>query len=606
MMEIYLFLIITLLGITKTFTQVTVSINVQTPVGEIIGVRESFLFDGQTYMIRKFIGIPYAESERFTKPVKKNPFSEPFTAKYPGKPCIQNIKMEPGLSVIPSSEDCLSLNIYMPDTTSQNNSKAVMIFIYGGSFQIGSQDWYASNALPALNDVIYVTFNYRVGVHGFLASKLHGLYGNYGLWDQHMAIKWVHDNIESFGGDPNRVTLFGESAGSASVMYQALYPGNKGMFNRIILESGVVGTYWSYQDNNEDLFNNVRNVTGCDRGSLYDVVSCMQSEDVDVNEADSASPAVSKMYLPVQDNDFINYDPADLFNKGNPSSEQALSHFADFDVIIGVNSHEGVMDLLDFGEQMGINVDNLDKGLDLESFNTYIDYLNYAANFTQNEAVKNSIVHEYTDWTQPNDDIARRTSVLDLLSDIQFIVPAILAGNAHSLKSTDRNTYMYRFDQSPSYSVSPEWVSGADHAEEIGFVLGFPQVFMYVSGVQSGDPASTLPRNEVELSKSMMEFWTRFAKFGNPNSEGEPNVWPEYNTEEQHFLILKADENPLPIEEHFRDKYVDYWSNVYPRIVKKIRTTNIYCVTDTAVSKWQTLSSFLLFVSVLTSLLVSW
>ena len=160
---------------------------------------------------------------------------------------MQNLGVMPG-SKIPEniSEDCLYLNILVPgDTISVSNRKAVLVWIYGGSFQVGSQDIYTSPTFAGLSDVILVTLNYRVSVYRFLRTGEHHMTGNQGLNDRHMAIKWVHDHIENFGEDPNRVTIFGEWAGGASVVYQALYEGNQGMFKHVIAQSGSANSEWA-------------------------------------------------------------------------------------------------------------------------------------------------------------------------------------------------------------------------------------------------------------------------------------------------------------------------------------------------------------------------
>ena len=113
-------------------------------------------------------------------------------------------------------EDCLTLNVYVPVANSvdgYDDNIPVMVFIHGGGFMCDSALPYVSDVLSAYGNVIVVTFNYRLSIWGFLSTEDVNARGNYGLWDQHLAIKWVHDNIESFGGDPKRITIFGESAG---------------------------------------------------------------------------------------------------------------------------------------------------------------------------------------------------------------------------------------------------------------------------------------------------------------------------------------------------------------------------------------------------------
>ena len=116
-----------------------------------------------------------------------------------------------------------------------------MIWIHGGVFIAGFSNSYDGGPLSLSGDVIVVTINYRLNVvFGFVSTTDHHAGGNWGLWDQHLAIKWVHDNIHAFGGDPASITIYGESAGSACVVYQTIYPGNKGLFQRAIIENGSI------------------------------------------------------------------------------------------------------------------------------------------------------------------------------------------------------------------------------------------------------------------------------------------------------------------------------------------------------------------------------
>jgi cholinesterase/neuroligin len=146
------------------------------------------------------------------------------------------------------SEDCLYLNIYAPKKPEQGEKLAVMVWFHGGGFIVGSADIYPADHLAVYGDVVVVTVNYRLTVFGFLSTGDEHAPGNYGLWDQRMALDWVNKNIEGFGGDPARVTIFGESAGAASVIYQGLYPDNRGLFQRVVAQSGSAGSWWASND----------------------------------------------------------------------------------------------------------------------------------------------------------------------------------------------------------------------------------------------------------------------------------------------------------------------------------------------------------------------
>ena len=149
---------------------------------------------------------------------------------------------------ISGSEDCLTLNVYTPAPI-VGKCRPVMVWIHGGGFVSGSgkTDMYSPDYLIA-EDVVVVTINYRLGIFGFLAFEdpSLGVPGNAGLKDQVMALKWVQKNIHNFGGDPNNVTIFGESAGGASCHLLMLSPMARGLFHRCIAQSGTALNQWPY------------------------------------------------------------------------------------------------------------------------------------------------------------------------------------------------------------------------------------------------------------------------------------------------------------------------------------------------------------------------
>ncbi|CAG2102396.1 unnamed protein product [Medioppia subpectinata] len=189
--------------------------------------------------VDQFVGIPYAEPPvgklRFAKP---EPISKPFPniidATKPKNSCLSPIQLSPDS---PLSEDCLVLNIWTTNTTAL---KPVMFWIYGGGLAAGSiyQPEYNGSVL-ATNDVVVVSVNYRLGAFGFLYGDREDAPGNVGFYDQLLGMKWVRENIHSFGGDRDRITIFGESSGSESVSAHILSPLSKDLFKRAIMQSGA-------------------------------------------------------------------------------------------------------------------------------------------------------------------------------------------------------------------------------------------------------------------------------------------------------------------------------------------------------------------------------
>jgi para-nitrobenzyl esterase len=193
---------------------------------------------------REFLGIPYAAPPigelRWKAPVSHASWTAAWDATRFRSSCAQ-VSFVPGLANH-SSEDCLYLNIYTPNTARRR--LPVMVWIHGGTFLVGSSEDTDGSVLAVKGKVVVVTINYRLGPFGFLAHKLldaenpHHVSGNYGLLDQQEALKRVRRNIAAFGGDSSRVTIFGESAGGISVCLQLAAPGAEGLFQRAINESG--------------------------------------------------------------------------------------------------------------------------------------------------------------------------------------------------------------------------------------------------------------------------------------------------------------------------------------------------------------------------------
>ena len=194
--------------------------------------------------IARFLGIPYAEPPvgalRWRLPQPRARWQDTRAATRFGAICPQPGGADP---LPPASEDCLFLNVYAPFPLRPGH--AVMVWIHGGTNTTGAGSFYDPVPLVATGDVVVVTLNYRLGALGFLAHPAlaaeSGTSGDYGLADQQLALRWVHDNIAAFGGDPRNVTLFGESSGGLNVLSQLVSPSSAGLFQKAIVESGAFG-----------------------------------------------------------------------------------------------------------------------------------------------------------------------------------------------------------------------------------------------------------------------------------------------------------------------------------------------------------------------------
>ncbi|XP_049947774.1 esterase FE4-like [Schistocerca serialis cubense] len=233
----------------------------------------------QTYTNRsmfKFEGIPYAEPPvddlRFQPPVRKAAWSGVRDALHTGDHCPQYSKGKTS-----GEEDCLYLNVYGPGTPSQNGTqKAVIVWIHGGCFTGGA----GTAGIPEYfvdNDVIFVSINYRLGILGFLSTSDEVVPGNMGLKDQLETLHWVQRNIAAFGGDPEKVTILGQSAGGASIHYHLLSPQSKGLYKNAIAMSGSALNPWAFSRNATDRAIRFAKHWGYTGGSTTDLVNFLKT-----------------------------------------------------------------------------------------------------------------------------------------------------------------------------------------------------------------------------------------------------------------------------------------------------------------------------------------
>ena len=173
------------------------------------------------------------------------------------------------------TEDCLYLNIYTP-ATNGTSALPVMFWLHGGGFNFGTSGYFGARYVMD-RDFILVTVNYRIGVFGFLSTGDEVVPGNMGLKDQSLALRWVSKNIRHFGGDPQRITLAGLSAGAASVHYHYLSPMSKRLFRNGISFSGTSLAPWAYSPNSTEKTNKFACTLNCTTDSTVEMIRCLKS-----------------------------------------------------------------------------------------------------------------------------------------------------------------------------------------------------------------------------------------------------------------------------------------------------------------------------------------
>ena len=249
--------------------------------------------------------------------------------------------------VLSGEEDCLMLNIYVPEHDFES-ALPVMAWIHGGALIVGSNRIKSQGPQEFMDrNVIIVTINYRLGPLGFLSLGTDQVPGNAGLRDQSMALKWVNKNIASFGGDPEMVTIFGESAGALSVHLHLISPLSQGLFHRAIIQSSTaLEPSWGPICPKQGLIYSslFEKAMSCDQENTLDILTCLQSRDMaDTLALPQLLEGGNTPWMAVSDNDFT----SDPFLPGKVEELMASGEFnTDVEIIIGTNAEDGMNFLL--------------------------------------------------------------------------------------------------------------------------------------------------------------------------------------------------------------------------------------------------------------------
>ncbi|XP_054612869.1 bile salt-activated lipase-like [Dunckerocampus dactyliophorus] len=502
-----------------------------------------------------FKGIPFADvPEMFEKPQPHPGWEDVLMATEDKEMCLQlNLLM----TDTRGSEDCLYLNIWVPHGRSVSTNLPVMVWIYGGAFLIGDSmgfnilgnNLYSGQEIADKGNVIVVTLGYRVGTLGFLSTGDSSLPGNYGLWDQQAAIAWVHRNIRSFGGDPDNITIFGESAGGASVSFQTLTPHNKGLIKRAISQSGVAFCPWAIERNPRKTAEEIAVRVNCpidDRMAnclkMTDPAALTMAGPIQVISSPDAPIVYNLVLTAVIDGDFLPDEPSNLFHNA-----------ADIDYMAGVNDMDGhlfaAMDL------PSINLNLVDTPID--------DMKTLLASFTKDkgEAGLEEAYSTYTStWgTKPSRKDIKKT-IVDIETDYIFLVATQAALYRHAANATRGRTYSYLFSEPSRLGGMgrpfPSWM-GADHFDDVQYVFGLP----------FATPLIYWPLHR-KLSGYMIAYWTNFAKTGDPN-KGDlsvPATWPRFNKTGQQYLEINAQMDQSYVRRKMRMRYVHFWTSILPSL----------------------------------------
>ncbi|XP_020642638.1 neuroligin-4, X-linked isoform X2 [Pogona vitticeps] len=455
------------------------------------------------------------------------------------------------------NEDCLYLNIYVPtedDIHDQSSKKPVMVYIHGGSYMEGTGNIVDGSILASYGNVIVVTINYRLGVLGFLSTGDQAAKGNYGLLDQIQALRWIEENIGSFGGDPKRVTIFGSGAGASCVSLLTLSHYSEGLFQKAIIQSGTALSSWAVNYQPAKYTAILAEKVGCNTLDTTDLVECFRNKNYKELIQQTITPATYHIaFGPVIDGDVIPDDPQILMEQGE---------FLNYDIMLGVNQGEG----LKFVD--GI-VDN-EEGVSPNDFDFSV------SNFVDNlygypegkDTLRETIKFMYTDWADKENPETRRKTLVALFTDHQWVAPAVATADLHAQYGSP--TYFYAFYHHCQSEMKPSWADSA-HGDEVPYVFGIPMI----------GPTElfncNFSKNDVMLSAVVMTYWTNFAKTGDPNQpvpqdtkfiHTKPNrfeevAWSKYNPKDQLYLHIGLKPR---VRDHYRATKVAFWLELVPHL----------------------------------------
>ncbi|KAG5683592.1 hypothetical protein PVAND_012865 [Polypedilum vanderplanki] len=518
--------------VSVAFAQQRVSVTI--PQGTLSGVRISTGILQPEYIA--FKGIPYAEPPvgplRFRNPVPHRGWSGILDASEHGASCPHRPLL--GISLPRLSEDCLFANVYTPSLT---GNRPVMVWIHGGAFVLGdgNSGIYGPDFFVNDGGVVLVSFNYRLGIFGFLSTGDAVAQGNWALKDMVEALRWVRNNIQHFGGNPNSITIFGESAGSASVHYLLLTQMGAGLFNRAIMQSGVANGPWGFQPNpaaearalgqrlglvfssHQDLVNQLRNLP-------FQTIMEQQQGLMDMTVprgfnsfawAPNVEPANSPEYR------FLVDTPVNLMNRGN---------ILTVPMIVGYMSDESLYiireTLLD-----DTVFDQFQRNPHFyvpQSFN-----LNPVTQAAEVNEVATAFRNLYLGGQHPHTGIRYNWTVYNTDHHFSFFVDRALR---YHVRRQTQPIYYYNFHFDGTLNMMKRFLllgdyPGAMHADDIFYMFDVTQF-----------PLPILPNNQaLTVRRRMVRMWTNFATFGDPTPVTDSLItsrWNRYTLAGQEVLHI--------------------------------------------------------------------
>jgi len=488
--------------------------------------------------IMAFRSIPYAKAPvgelRFKDPVPAESWNGVLDATLEAPVCPQ---FDYFSRSIKGTEDCLMLNVYTHSVGNDGTSlRPVMFWIHGGGFVMGDGNGETGFYGPDVfldRDVILVTINYRLGPFGFLTTADGEAPGNYGLLDQTLALQWVRDNIRQFGGDPQSVTIFGESAGGASVHFHMLSPHSKGLFHRAIAQSGTGLSPWALWVDTEKRTTAMAEKFNCSTASSKQIIECLKTR---------SALEIILLTVPneVLQTEFVFGPRVDVERKNaflpeHPRTLMATGRINSVPFITGVNQNEGALlpsllmadggkvlrifekDPVDFFVKSGTvetlhGFKEMPKADQVRFAKSIFDHYQYDANRTLQE---------------------RMTLLEQIMSDSMFFKSTEDTVDLHAKHSSEPIFY-YFYNHRGQVSLSN--FLGAPSTFDLG-VSHFDECFLMFNITKTA-----MNEQDQKVSKILIDLWTSFASHGKSSStQLRGSDWlPVKSGEPVRYLIINT------------------------------------------------------------------
>ncbi|BFZ11239.1 hypothetical protein BsWGS_14280 [Bradybaena similaris] len=555
---------------------------VNTPYGQVKGVTFTSQYERlPERWVNAFLGVPYAKTlaqygEDWREKYRfHNPDEDPYwygtydATKYkPACPQMPWLVRETVWGFNEVSEDCLYLDIYTPNITSETVSASspnlypVLVFLHGGGFIMGASRQFPGVFL-AERFIVVVVINYRLNALGFLSTGDRYSPGNYGMFDQIKALQFVKKTIRAFRGNPDKITLMGQSAGAASVGMHILSPRSVGLFNQAIMLSGSEMSEWAVIKT-EDSVEYARRLcaeVGCPTTDSQQMMDCLRkyrSFEQIVNASARVSMLSGKIgnpWAPVVDGPFVGVNYA--FLPDPPADMRRQLRQLKIPLLAGMVLNEGAYFIP--------SLPNMIDGVTKTQFQNILDEFIRYRDIKYKNALYDALEFQYTYWPQTSNQTWICNKLIEMMGDYMFGAAMTATLDSHVFTST---VFFYVFEYNSWNNYNPSW-RGISHGQDLEYIFGFPFINDTYRDLLGIYPRQEYDYNDRNISEYMITMITNFTSTGEPTPRIEQiryfrNVsWWQYNLVNHSYLsINNKSENKI----NYRQDNVHFWNDFYPKL----------------------------------------